>query len=126
VALHGLRAEGTANPFGSSGSWGAGSLYPRQALARRKIGRHLRHESFEWKTKRDSMRIAVIDDGYVRTFPLKKLYLRENEGYEPADFDRHIEVSGGSGSAPEIDENMLLEEMPDFHPVPAAGMKCRV
>jgi hypothetical protein len=75
-----------------------------------------RHVSFDWKTKRDPMRIAVSDDGFVRTFPLKNSIFAESEGYEPADFDRLIEISGESGSAEEIDENMLLEGMPDFIP----------
>jgi hypothetical protein len=75
-----------------------------------------RHVSFEWKTKRDPMRIAVSDDGFVRTFPLKNSIFAESEGYEPADFDRLIEISGESGAAVEIDENMLLEAMPDFMP----------
>jgi hypothetical protein len=75
-----------------------------------------RHVSFEWQTKRDPMRIAVSDDGFVRTFPLKNSILAESEGYEPADFDRCVEISGESGGAEEIDENILLEAMPDFIP----------
>jgi hypothetical protein len=75
-----------------------------------------RHVSFEWKTKRDPMRIEVSDDGYIRTFPLKNSILAEGEGYEPANFDRLVEISGESGVAVEIDENMLLEAMPDFTP----------
>jgi hypothetical protein len=75
-----------------------------------------RRESFEWKTKRDPMRITVSDDGYVRTFPLKNSILAESEGYEPADFDKYIEISGESGGMESIDENMLLEAMPDFVP----------
>ena len=35
-------------------------------------------------------------------------------GYMPADFDRLIEISGESGGTVEIDEDMLLEAMPDF------------
>jgi hypothetical protein len=72
--------------------------------------------SFEWKTKRDPMRIAVSDDGFVPTVPLKNSIFAESEGYEPADFDRRIEISGESGGAVEIDENMLLEAMPDSIP----------
>jgi DNA polymerase type B, organellar and viral len=68
-----------------------------------------RHVSFEWRTKRDPMRIAVCDEGYIRTFPRRNSIFAESEGYEPADFDRRIEISGESGSAVEIDENMLLE-----------------
>jgi hypothetical protein len=75
-----------------------------------------RHVSFEWKTKRDPMRIAVSDEGFVRTFPLKNSIFAESEGYEPADFDRLIEILGESGGAVEIDENTLLEGMPDFIP----------
>jgi hypothetical protein len=75
-----------------------------------------RHVSFDWKTKRDPMRITVSDEGYVRTFPLKNSILVESEGYEPADFDRLVEISGESGGAVEIDENTLLEAMPDFIP----------
>ena len=75
-----------------------------------------RHESFEWKTKRDAMRITVSDEGYVVTYPPALSILAESEGYKPADFDRHIEISGESGGTVEIDENMLLEAMPDFIP----------
>jgi hypothetical protein len=75
-----------------------------------------RRESFEWRTKRDPMRIAVSDDGHVLTFPRNNSIFAESEGYEPADFDKRIEISGESGSAVEIDENMLLEAMPDFTP----------
>jgi hypothetical protein len=72
-----------------------------------------RHESFEWKTKRDTMRIAVCDEGYVTTFPRENSIFAESEGHEPADFDKLIEVSWDDGSKEEIDENMLLEAMPD-------------
>jgi hypothetical protein len=41
---------------------------------------------------------------------------QEAAGDAPADFDRRIEISGESGGAKEIDENMLLEAMPDFIP----------
>jgi hypothetical protein len=75
-----------------------------------------RHVSFDWKTKRDPMRITVSNDGYVGTFPRKNSILAESEGYKPADFDRLIEISGESGGAVEIDENTLLEGMPDFIP----------
>jgi hypothetical protein len=76
-----------------------------------------RHMSFEWRTKRDAMRIEVSDDGFVVTFPptLPSIF-DESEGYTPADFDRLIEISGESGGTMEIDENMLLEGMPDFIP----------
>jgi hypothetical protein len=75
-----------------------------------------RHESFEWKTKRDPMRITASDEGYVRTFPRKNSIFAESEGYESADFDRLIEILGESGATEVIDENMLLEAMPDFIP----------
>jgi hypothetical protein len=75
-----------------------------------------RHESFEWRTKRDPMRITVSDEGYAHTFPRKNSIFAESEGYEPADFDRRIDISGDSGSTVEINENMLLEAMPVFIP----------
>ena len=62
------------------------------------------------------MRIAVSDEVASRTFPIKTPIFAESEGYKPADFDRLIEISGESGSAVEIDENTLLEGMPDFIP----------
>jgi hypothetical protein len=40
--------------------------------------------------------------------------LGESEGYKPADFDRPIEIAEESGSAVEIDDNVLPETMPDF------------
>jgi hypothetical protein len=75
-----------------------------------------RHESFEWKTKRDAMRIKISDEGYLITFPPALPILAESEGYKPADLDRRIDISGDSGSTVEIDENMLLDAMPDFIP----------
>ena len=75
-----------------------------------------RHVSFEWRAKRDPMRITVSDEGHVRTLPLNNSILAESEGYEPADFDRRVEISGESGGAEVIDENVLLEAMPDFIP----------
>jgi hypothetical protein len=73
-----------------------------------------RHESFEWKTKRDPMRIDVSDSGCVATFPRAISIFAESEGYKPADFDKLIEISGEGDAKEEIDENMLLEAMPDF------------
>jgi len=59
----------------------------------------------------------TLGDGYVITHPIAlSSALAESEGYKPANFDRLIEVSGESGSIIEIDENMLLEAMPDFIP----------
>jgi hypothetical protein len=75
-----------------------------------------RNESFEWQTKRDPMRIAVTDEGHVLTYPRKNSFFAESEGYEPADFDKRVEISGESGATEVIDENMLLEAMPDFIP----------
>jgi hypothetical protein len=61
------------------------------------------------------MPIIVSDEGYVVTFPraLSSIFA-ESEGYKPAEFDRWIEISGEIGSSVAIDENMLLEAMPDF------------
>jgi hypothetical protein len=69
---------------------------------------------FEWKTKRDAMRITVSDEGYVLTFPPDLPILAESEGYAPVEFDRLVEISGEGGGTFEDDENMLLEAMPDF------------
>jgi hypothetical protein len=85
-------------------------------LACGEVGSVTRHESFEWKTKRDPRRIEVRDEGYLKTFPLALSILAESEGYKPAEFDRLVEISGESGGTIEIDENMLLEAMPDFMP----------
>jgi hypothetical protein len=60
--------------------------------------------------------LQSLDEGYVRTFPLKNSIFAESEGYEPADFDSRIDISGNGGSTVEIDENMALEAMPDFIP----------
>ena len=73
-------------------------------------------ESFESKTKHDPMRIKISDEGYLVTFPLALSIFAESEGYKPADLDRRIDISGDSGITVEIDENMLLEAMPDFIP----------
>ena len=74
-----------------------------------------RHESFEWRTKRDPVRVA-LGEKRLTTFPIALSILAESEGYKPADFDRLVQISGESGVAEEIDENMLLEAMPDFTP----------
>jgi hypothetical protein len=74
-----------------------------------------RRESFEWRTKRDPMRVILGDD-YLVTFPPALSILAESEGYRPADFDRLIEISGESGVIEEIEENTWLEAMPDFTP----------
>jgi DNA polymerase type B, organellar and viral len=75
-----------------------------------------RHESFEWRTKRDAMRVTLHEDGYLITYPPALSILAESEGYKPADFDRLVEITGEAGGAEQIDENMLLEAMPDFVP----------
>ncbi|MGH6875832.1 MAG: DNA polymerase, partial [Rhizomicrobium sp.] len=74
-----------------------------------------RQETFEWTTKRDPMRI-VLGDGHLTTFPYNLPILTESEGYKPADFDKLLEISTEHGAAEKIDENMLLEAMPDFAP----------
>jgi hypothetical protein len=75
-----------------------------------------RHDSFEWGTKRDAMRIT-LGDSYIATYPIAlSSPLTESEGYKPADFDRLVEISGESGNREKIDENVLLEAMPDFMP----------
>ena len=71
-----------------------------------------RHISFEWRTKRDPMRV-VLGEKRLTTFPIALSIFAESEGYKPADFDRLVKVSGESGVVEEIDENMLLEAMPD-------------
>jgi hypothetical protein len=75
----------------------------------------MRHESFEWKTKRDPMLIE-LDDGHIKTFPRALSILTESEGYQPADFDRVGQISEESGVPEEIDENTLFEGMQDFTP----------
>jgi hypothetical protein len=74
-----------------------------------------RQMSFEWKTKRDPMQVTVSDEGYLVTFPpaLPSMF-DESEGYAPAEFDRLIDFSGENGGTIPVDENMLLEAMPDF------------
>lgn len=74
-----------------------------------------RHESFEWKTKRDARRV-MLGDGYIRTYPPLISMLAESEGYKPADFDTLLDISEESGDIGKIDENTLLEAMPDFVP----------
>jgi hypothetical protein len=75
-----------------------------------------RIESFEWDSKRDPMRITVSDEGYVATYPRVLSISAESEGYKPAEFDRKIEIVEEGGRTTPIDENMLLEAMPDFVP----------
>ena len=73
-----------------------------------------RQESFEWRTKRDPKRIVFCNEGYIVTFPRVQPILAESEGKAPADFDRRIEILDENGVAVEIDEDMLLEAMPDL------------
>jgi hypothetical protein len=94
----------------------------RLALARGKpwlVGKWedvTRHESFEWSTKRDPMRVVLVEE-HLTTFPMAlSSPLAESEGYKPADFDRLVEISGESDVTEEIGENTLLEAMPDFIP----------
>ncbi len=62
-----------------------------------------RHESFEWQTKRDPIRVILGDD-YLITFPpAPSSIFAESEGYKPADFDKLIEISEENGIT-EIDE----------------------
>ena len=62
------------------------------------------------------MRITVSDEGYVATYPRVLSISAESEGYKPAEFDRKIEIVEEGGRTIPIDENMLLEAMPDFVP----------
>ena len=55
-----------------------------------------------------------ISDAKRGTYPPVLSILAESEGYKPADFDRLTEISGESGGRVEVDENMMLEAMPDF------------
>jgi hypothetical protein len=74
----------------------------------------LRQESFEWRTKRDPNRVSVCDEGYIVTFPREQSISAESEGKPPADFDRRIVILDENGGTVEIDEDMLLEAMPDL------------
>jgi hypothetical protein len=75
-----------------------------------------RYESFEWDTKRGAMQIEVNDEGRVVTFPLAlpAFWPRAKDTNRLSSTDTSI--LGGNGSSIEIDENMLLEAMPDFTP----------
>lgn len=75
-----------------------------------------RRLSFEWMTKRDAVRIAV-DASSIAAYPITlPSPLMECEGYEPVDFDSRFTVSDESGVISEVDEDMLLEAMPDYLP----------
>jgi hypothetical protein len=50
----------------------------------------------------------------IVTFPPALSIFAESEGYKPAEFDRSIEISGERGGKVEIEENILVEAMPDF------------
>ena len=72
-----------------------------------------RHESFEWDTKRDRMRV-VLNDRSLTTFPrLLSSPFDESEGYKPADFDTALTIMNDAGELEEIDEDVWLEGMPD-------------
>jgi hypothetical protein len=63
----------------------------------------IRYESFEWRTKRDAMRVR-LEDSSILTFPPRlSSAFEESKGYEPPPFA--------------IDEDtLLLEAMPDYSP----------
>jgi hypothetical protein len=75
-----------------------------------------RQESFEWRTKRDPMRVVVSDEGYIQTFPRTQPIFAESAGKEPANFEKSVEILDVNSGTVEIDEDMLLEAMPDFTP----------
>jgi hypothetical protein len=56
----------------------------------------------------------VCEEGYIVTFPRIQPVSAESEGKSPADFDRRTEILDENGGTVDIDENMLLEAMPDF------------
>jgi len=94
----------------------------RLALARNRpwqAGRwknETRDVSFEWRSKRDAMRIR-LEDGCLVTFPqLLSSPFEESEGYEPADFDRLIKIAGDGSEFETVDERVLLEAQADFTP----------
>ena len=72
-----------------------------------------RHETFEWDSKRDRMRVVVNDAGNLTTFPRAGSLFAESEGYEPADFDRVVTVENDGGELEKISEDVWLEGMPD-------------
>jgi hypothetical protein len=59
-----------------------------------------RHESFEWQTKRDPMRIKISDEGYLVTYPPALSIFAESEGYKPAEFARSRPLSHSRPGAP--------------------------
>lgn len=72
---------------------------------------------FDWRSKRDAMRIRLEEDGSLVTFLiLLRAALAEGQGYKPANFDRLIEIAGGDSEFETIDERLLLEAQPDFMP----------
>ena len=75
-------------------------------------------QTFEWKTKRDAMRIEVSDEGYLRTLPPDMPVLAKSEGYAPAEFDRLIEISGERAAARcRSMRTCSIKAMPDFMPL---------
>jgi hypothetical protein len=74
-------------------------------------------ESFEWRSKRDTMRVRLEENGCLATLPIRlSSPYEESEGYTPADFDRLIEIAGDGSDFETIDEGMLVEAQPDFMP----------
>ena len=81
-----------------------------------------RHESFEWSTKRDPMRV-VLGEGYLTTFPIALSILAESEGYKPADFDRVLEISTEERRCGGNRRKYAARGHAGFHPFPAARMR---
>ena len=61
-----------------------------------------RYDSFDWRSKRDAMRIKLNDDGSLVTFPPSNSIFAESEGYQPAEFA--------------TEDDIKLEAMPDYIP----------
>jgi hypothetical protein len=61
-----------------------------------------RYDSFEWRSKRDPMRVKLNDDGSLATFPPLNSIFAESEGYEPEEFA--------------TEDDIKLEAMPDYIP----------
>jgi hypothetical protein len=64
---------------------------------------------FDWRAKRDAQQI-IVDEHGILTFPRAGSPFEESWGYAPADFDRDDDENEDTLR---IDENMLLEAMPD-------------
>jgi hypothetical protein len=72
--------------------------------------------SFEWSAKRDAKRVE-IGDGHFATYPvwLPSAFM-ESDGHPPVDFDSLYTTTDDSGAIFEVDENTVLEAMPDYLP----------